>query len=477
MNATRPASRRLLVPALAAAALAVLAACNRSPADSEILATVTPPRPAPPPEPPPAPRPVTPLPVLAPDIPFDVTVKEPQPTLESLQHDFDVLSWQTFIAMNWPVLPDGQPDRSQVPGHQGDNDTVWETWKKSSEIFLPDGAPPAPWGAPVAPAELPAALRELPPGTRILTQVGKTPGLLTESIQPFNTGPLVDQNGRYARFEILVNRPMFDTIVAQKLYSKKAQATVQSVVFPCGTNAQPAPGVGAIVVKAAWKILSPSEVASGRFHAVPAVIYTPASVTPPISEKTERATVGLVGLHVVHKTASSPQWVWSTFEHVDNCPTAGEPVDRAAYNFYNKATPEAPANRPPPRPWDPTVTEPPGRRPQLVRQIPIDAATRVLNASYQASLRAVNPASVWQYYELVSTQWPTAPAPGCDVAATAPANLSGAPAPQFLGNSTLESYIQGRVPNVSSSCIECHLNATTTTHVFSDFTYLLERAR
>ena len=276
----RPVSRRLLGPALAFAALVTLAACSRSPDDAEIIATTIPPRPAANPEPP---RPRAPLPPLSPDIPFDVTVDEPQPTLESLQHDFDVLSWQTFIAMNWPVLPDGQPDRSQVPGQQGDNETGWETWKESSQIFLPDGAPPSPWGAPASPASLSAALRDLPPGTRLLTQVGKTPGLLTESVQPFNTGPLIDQNGRYARFEIRVNEPMFDTIVAQKLYSKKAQASIESVVFPCGSSAQPKPGVGAIVVKAAWKVLSPAELASGRFHAVPAVIYTPASANPPIA--------------------------------------------------------------------------------------------------------------------------------------------------------------------------------------------------
>jgi hypothetical protein len=179
----------------------------------------------------------------------------------------------------------------------------------------------------------------------------------------------------------------------------------------------------------------------------------------------------------VHKTIGAPQWVWSTFEHVDNCPTDGQVAAKPNYSFYNKNNPVAPINTPPPRPWDPNKTEPPNRHPQIVRKLPIDAATQKLNASWQAALRAVNAASVWQYYELVSTQWPTQPAPKCDVATSAPANMSGVPAPQFLGNTTLESYIQGKVPNVSSSCIECHLNATTTASSFSDFTYLLQRAQ
>ena len=418
----------------------------------------------------------TTLPALSPSLPFDVTANPPF-TLESLQTDFDVLSWQTFVAMNWPVLPNGQPNPAQRPGQNKDNATVWEMWRESSTIFLPGGATPAPWGSPLPPSSLlpPACRGLLKPGMHLLTQIGKTPGLLTEAVQPFNTGPLIDQNGRYARFEILVNQSMFNTIFTGKLYNKQAQQSVTSVVFDCGD--QTAKQVGAIMVKAAWKILSPAEIAGGRFHTVQAVIYTPPSTNPVIAEKCETATVGLVGLHVVHKTKGAPQWVWSTFEHVDNCPTNGEVADHPGYSFFNKNDPAAPLNTPPPRPWNPTNTEPPARRPQIERMIPIDAATRQLNASWQAALRAVNPASVWQYYELVSTQWPTAPASGCDVATSAPANMSGAPAPQFLGNSTLESYIQGKVPNVSSSCIECHLNATTTTHTFSDFTYLLERAQ
>ena len=419
-----------------------------------------------------------PSPALSPDLPFDVTVTAPPPpTLASLQTDFDVFSWQTFVAMNWPVLPNGQPDRSQRPGQKQDNATVWQTWRESSTIFLPNGAPPAPWGSPPAPPSSlpPACAKLLTPGVRLLTQIGKTPGLLTEAVQPFNTGPLIDQNGRYARFEILVNESMFDTILGQKLYSKQAQQGITSVVFDCGSPKTKQ--VGAIMVKAAWKILSDAEKKSGRFHTVQALIYTPPMANPPVAEKCELATVGLVGLHVVHKTAGSPQWVWSTFEQVDNCPTSGEAANHPSYNFYNKNTPAAALNTPPPRPWDPNNTEPPARRPQIVRQIPIDAPTQQLNAAWQAALRAVNPSSVWQYYELVSTQWPTKPAPSCDVATSAPAAMEGVPAPQFLGNATLESYIQGKVPNVSSSCIECHLNATTTTHTFSDFTYILERAQ
>ena len=31
-------------------------------------------------------------------------------------------------------------------------------------------------------------------------------------------------------------------------------------------------------------------------------------------------SVGLVGLHIVQKTPTRPQWIWTTFEQVDNVP-------------------------------------------------------------------------------------------------------------------------------------------------------------
>jgi hypothetical protein len=195
--------------------------------------------------------------------------------------------------------------------------------------------------------------------------------------------------------------------------------------------------------------------------------------------------MGLVGFHVVHKSEDVPQWNWATFEQVDNVPTLGGENEKASYNFYSREHSDMAVNVAPPRPWDPrTPVTNPYARSQIVRVIPISAATKHLNDDYHARLRAVNPRSVWQYYELVSTQWPTRPAVTkrtdaayCDAPRVRPADPLGGPAPVFLGNATMESYIQGTVPNTSSSCMGCHGNATTTNAKFSDFTYVLERAQ
>ena len=115
--------------------------------------------------------------------------------------------------------------------------------------------------------------------------------------------------------------------------------------------------------------------------------------------------------------------------------------------------------------------------------LPVGSDAKDLNKPFQAALGN----SVWKNYELISTQWPSSrQLEGCDPQQTSPVDIIAFPAPQFLGNSTLESYVPGLarppdgnlgVVNVSSSCIECHANATMTNGRFSDFTYLLLRAK
>lgn len=410
---------------------------------------------------------------LSPQVPCDVNAQSG--TLDGLQHDFDVYSWNTFIALNWPPDPNGKI------GQDGDNPTVWETWKESNDIFLPDGAKPSAFGAP---GELPPACRNLAgPGVRVVTQIGKTPTLLEEDVQPFKTGPLVDQNGQYTRFEILVNEPMFDTIVDNQLYNQEGQQAYakagNSVQFGCGSN--DSQQVGAIMVKAAWKVLGEGD-DPARFHKVDALVYTPTAKDP--AQQCVKRQLGLVGLHIAHKTADAPQWIWSTFEQVDNAPEQGQ-TPAGHYNYNNAACKDCAVNEPPPQPWDPLR---PGQPPtQVVREIPITADTVKLNQAAAGLLKGVNPASVWQFYELVSTQWPTQPASSqtfCPAPGTPGPTLQqvqsetdGNPAPQFLANTTLETFVQGTVPNASSSCIRCHHAATATTGETSDFTYLLERAK
>lgn len=433
------------------------------------------PEPSTPPAPPPAAG--TSTIVLSPTLPADVTVDGNQPIdLPTLQKDFDVFSWNSFIAVSWPPGPDGTGDPDQKPGAgpTGDNPTVWETYKDVSTVFLPGGQKPV-WDAPPA---IPAVCRTaFQPGMKVLAQIGKTPGLLDETTEPFDTGPLVDLNRAFTRFEIVVNREMFDYIVANQLYSQAGQQAFKGTVqFPCGGAA--GAGVGAVMIKAAWKVLGEGDDPS-RFHTSKALVYTPATANPPVQESCVAQTVGLVGLHIGHKTESAPQWIWSTFEQVDNVPTEAEVQGgtlKAHYNYFDPACKDCAVNQAPPRPWIPNLKTTPPSQVVRVDTLPDFArnSAQQQNQTALGLLQGVNQKSVWQFYQLISTQWPTDPGSNCVASPTAPL---GNPAPQFLANTTLETYIQGQTPNVSSSCIGCHGNAAMTTGAASDFTYVLQRAQ
>jgi len=415
---------------------------------------------------------------LSPTIPGDANFSNlpDKPTIQQLQHDFDVFSWQSFVALNWPM------DQSQTIGSSpdGDNATVWGTYIESYQVFLPDGQAPS-WNSRTVPpicqpdGGAPANLPVLRMTTKVSDQV------LNFSQQAFGTGPLIDQRGEYVRYSINLNQDAFNYILNNKLYNKEGQANFANVSFPIAASPSPSPTaspavstVGSIVLKSAWRILDATrgDVLS-RYHKIDAYVYTPPSGNPPTTPSCQRQTLGLVGLHIAHKTASAPQWVWSTFEQVDNVQVGQNAPAGLKPSFFNPDCKDCKVNKPPPKPWNPNVKTTPS---QVTRVAPIDDATKQLNSQWQGFLSGVNQNSVWQFYELVSTQWPTAPAPSPTPSPYDP-HPTGAPAPQFLANTTIETYIQGKVPNTSSSCIMCHNNATTTAGKFSDFSYLLQSAQ
>lgn len=404
--------------------------------------------------------PITPA-LLSSGVPCDVMATAPFTDLAHLQAGFDYYSWLTFLGLNAPSGGTGPIGSGPLPG--GDAPAAWESWKELSDVMLPTGAPPSPWNTP---RTLPAACQGVGSG-KVLRMVGKTPTLLEDTDQPFDTGPLIDQNGNYVRYEIVLNQPMFDYIVQNRLYSKAGQAGfADTVTFPSGAVSQGSSGtMGAIMVKAAWKVLRAGEDRT-KFHTTDALLYTPAAADGQPGAACVKGTLGLVGLHVAHKTNAAPQWIWSTFEHRANVPVKGDPAG-ARYNFNRPGcTGNCEVNQPPPRPWNPGVQPfAHGFTSQITRVTPITPAVMKLNASYQGLLAG----TVWNNYQLISTQWPTDPG-----SAT---NPNGVPAPVFLANTTMETYIQGTTPQASSSCMACHGNAAATSGRTSDFTFILERAK
>ncbi len=376
-----------------------------------------------------------------------------QVNLDTLQQAFDFNSWLSFVALS--ISSNGT-----APG--------WEGWQDLSSLMLPDGATPPPFGTSVPP---PAICTGGPAGAPVLQMFSKTTVTPTLSVagQPLNTGPLIDQNGNYVRYQILVNKPMYDYIVTNGLYSKAGQQRFTGTVqFPEGAIVSGTQGtVGAIVAKAAWKVLGPGD-NPATYETVTGYVYTPATAGVPASCATHQ--LGLVGLHIVHKTANEPQWNWATFEHVDNVPNITPAGGH--FNFYKPgcAAAACPVNAPPPQPWNPSVQPFPNDfHSQIVRttKYPAEAvrSAALWNPQFQAALQG----SVLANYELITTQWPTDP--------TSKTDPNGAPFPLFAANSTMETYVQGNVPQASSSCMSCHGNATGASGKESDFSFVLEKAQ
>jgi len=429
--------------------------------------------------------------------------------LDNLQRTFDFYSWRTFIALNSPA--DG---KTTISDSKPDTRTRWEdmdNFKQLLDVMLPARLQPPKWPTDRAgmeaererlmPEECRALHKEMP--ERMVVQ------MIEESFnEPFKTGPLIDQQGHYAIFDILMNRQMFNYILEHHLNSKAGQMSAANaglaVDFPPGQNSDGT--LGAFMLKVSWKILVPDEIQAKNFHMVKALV-----LMPPGDPKAKRPclpeTLGLIGFHAVHKTASRPQWIWTSFEHIKNVPDTNEVADHhfsGPYNFYDVNCKDncAEVNATPPRQYwqpDPALKlkfKDAKFKSQIVRETPLTDAARHMNDIFHDMLKG----TVWVNYILLSTQWPSVF--GCTILhsqsseAAAPKtdflkqpDMTCSPAPTYLANSTLETYSQGKIPLASSSCIGCHGNAVSFQTGASnprsgevrlnqsDFTFILEKAQ
>ncbi len=408
-----------------------------------------------------------------------------------LQHGFDYYSWLTFIALNSPAA--GTPIGKDAP-------TVWESYKQLPEVMLPAGMKPADWSDPNPPVVPHECLGTFKNGMTIIhLEMEETYN------EPFKSGALFDQNGNYALFVISMNRQMFQYIVDHSLYSRRGQEMFpEEVDFPNGSDGSqkehPEKTLGAVMVKASWRVLQPgidfdpnNLKLRPKFHIIDGLLYQPEAPEP-----CRQVKLGLVGFHVGHKTVTRQQWIWTTFEHHDNVPTQEE-VDGGLtkgrqYSFYNPdcAVSDCPINQTPPWPWQPEKLKPAAWDPikhhsspfrsQIVRMGPsplfADDDVGKLNKAFHNRLRG----TVWENYDLITTQWPSAPCANNPNPGSLP-DATCAPFPTYLANTTLETFSQQdkdtAVPLATSSCISCHNNATTQHRpaTRSDFTFILEKAK
>lgn len=403
------------------------------------------------------------------NIPVEVPLPQQVNSPLQVRPNFDWFSWMEFIALNWPASSQGRgnPQNPTDPGTfknapNGTN-TVWQTYKANWELFDQGNQRPTPfdsWDVPVPPPQC-----TVQPGQKALVMTSKTT-VLNDDLEAFSY-PLVDANKNYVMYEVRYGRAAYDFMrgpdgdKSKWLYLSINLTPPVQQTMPSSTQNPDVPG--AIMTKAAWRLMSevPQD-QRGRYYAVDAQVYDPAT------NQCTAQPVGLVGLHIAQKVDGLPQWVWSTFEHVDVLTTGTKPglLAPCAPTDTNCSHVQGFANRPA---STTLIADPAQRVPANVARInpipttPAGAGTDAVNAAFQQALAG----TVWANYQLIVTQWPFNPgtfkAP--DNGGTYPC-WSGDPFPTAQAvNLTMETYFQNAQDTLftatagGNGCMGCHYGA------------------
>ncbi|MFK7749441.1 MAG: cytochrome P460 family protein [Kordia sp.] len=345
-------------------------------------------------------------------------------------------AWDTFLAINAPTT-DG-------------TGTLWENYKEAYDIFLPNAETPTAWGKP-SPGNQ-TVCDNINSNHKILRTTSKISPLVTETNQAVG-GVLIDKNSNLVHYEVYMNKPMFEYVLKNQFYNALKQAGSE-IKFP----------VGSMELKASWRILDSEKDDTSRYYTSKAIVYIPASDSiqkdsfPEIVKNNiqycSEQLVGLVGLHIVYKTPSNPNFVWMTFEQNDNVETATTKKAGITPSFYDpsKAIDSCENN-------SRQVDCPKQIMTQVTRQNPIPDWVKKANTNYQEKLHAKK--SVWEHYQLIGVQWPT------------DKTKVGNPILQNLANSSMETFNQ-----TASSCIGCHAFARSSNPtIYSDFSWVMGRAK
>jgi hypothetical protein len=305
-------------------------------------------------------------------------------------------AWQEFIALNWPAVAQtggvvngkyvAQRDMPDQNCKFGDPKCtgllVWETFRGKVEIFPGTGNPPP--GYPMVVAGDSSYGYDALPAYNYMISVppcsGKAPAVpsfinLDETDQitldsmfagvaptqaPNNSSP------QLIRFLAKANRTEYNyvaspgagqnaqwwqgppVVTATLAYLKQNQASP-----PAGGHDYVSLPFGTIEIKAGWRVLNPTELASGRFKTATARYYENENA-PCYNE----STFGLVALHIIQKTQSAPYFIYATFEQADNILTGSNPPARVEDVDGNLVSPLPPcrSDETAPCPTTPAVT-------------------------------------------------------------------------------------------------------------------------
>ncbi len=393
---------------------------------------------------------------------------------KNAQNPFDIFSWQTFVALNWPANDAGVPIGEPI-GARPDLPRVWQSYRQPGEVFGPASEDqPCPSGADAA----------------LFT---------TDMILQSSGLPLIDRDLNYIVFDTRMNGRTEQYIVAAGLDSAEGQRRFRqagkALDFPLGhyedKSARTGGALGAIAVKTAWKIIAAgASEEAGSYYTVDGRIAVPAARSETGEALCIATRLGLIGMHIMHRTESGNggDWIWSTFEHVNAAPIGDNALDpnnilgelfpdgcRAdsvqsrRYVLFNPDCKGCPTNTTPVAEWKWFEDAPHARGhavrgefgTQVVRCWQIFESTARVNEVWRARLGD----TVWGNYRLISTQWRGSP--GSKL-------FPNGEVPRFLTNVTLETYDQY---THGGTCMGCHAKAVTLAGQDANFSFLPAKAR
>lgn len=378
---------------------------------------------------------------------------------------------------------------------QDDGLPLFATWPNDSALFPVTGSP-QPWQT-----------RSTPITFRQTRKVG--PFLADQVDQAATLSPLVDQAGRIVQYTILTDSLEYTFISDNDLFTAvdfnvvADSLTTNNIGFPSGT----------IELKLSWQVLETCDLPDSpdpctpqdttNYLTVRGVVthYRPG---PDWGNEAVRATLGLAGMHIIQKTPTHPEWIWATFEHVNNAPDTTQ-LQTGEWQFYNpqctdpdslgicndnwfctpcpfnfsaldsslKSEIKSSINGE----WTITVVDGDTlvncvKRPnvfgrknialynpktctadpiptQVTRLDPIGSSVAELNASVQQALGALGgPWTVLQNYELVGVLWHKD-------GSTDP-NNAVEEGTSMLSNTTMETYLQNVTDGSHTGCFVCH---------------------
>ena len=378
-----------------------------------------------------------PLPLVADGIPPDDDVCGDR-DLQSFAH----MAWQTFKILVWPAASRGEADDTRRINDMS-GPRVFETYKSDWEIFPTLAPGQSDWGTYPSEAAFCKGYSPAKP-TRF------PDGLVFGSMNKFDSVDqpgdaigqvLMAQNGSLVRYLAAFNEKAFVLI-------KNLDRSINFPPSEADPTVETKADDGTITIKSAWIEIKNSIPDPSRFH------VRSAWVQDPSGGDCKEARVALVGLHIVHKTRSSQQWVWASFEHVNNSPLRGDPPT-GGFTFNHSSgvpMPFAP-------PLDSRTRPPSMSAPYNVERLyEIASDIRNVNAIWQQALQG----SVWTNYQLVVVQWPGKPQ-SRDAPTTLFGDHSVIPSPPCrvaqphanTANTVMETFLQSTPGTSSQDALNC----------------------